>query len=102
MVRMGKVYENLMVDLNAYACRKLTDRATRIIATLTGRAYADSGRLLRAARGRVKAALLMDRGLSREAAERLLARHGGHVRAALAAHQNPERQRAGARRARVK
>ncbi len=86
MVRIGKVYENLMVDLNAYACRKLTDRATRIIATLTGRTYADSARLLRSARGQVKMALLMNADLPRDEAERLLKRHGGHVRAALAAH----------------
>ena len=35
MVRLGKVYENLMVDLRATNA-KLRDRAARIVATLTG------------------------------------------------------------------
>ena len=35
MVQLGKVYENLMVDLRA-TNTKLVDRATRMIATLTG------------------------------------------------------------------
>lgn len=84
MIRLGKVYENLMIDLNSYACRKLTDRAARMIQTLTGRTYGQASALLRAARGRVKTALVMDRsGLSREQAERRLARFGGHVAAAL-------------------
>jgi N-acetylmuramic acid 6-phosphate etherase len=84
MVRLGKVYENLMVDLDARACRKLTDRATRIIATLTGRSYDESSRLLRTAGGKVKTALVMAHcGLPRRSAEELLARHGGHVRAAM-------------------
>ncbi len=84
MVRSGKVYQNLMVDLNAYACRKLTDRATRIIGTLTGLPYAAAGRLLRAARGRVKVALLMHRlGVTRGEAEARLRRARGFVRRAL-------------------
>src|SRR5262249_32720687 len=87
MVRMGKVYENLMVDLNSYACRKLTDRATRIVATLTGRPYSGAGELLRAARGSVKTALIMDSGLTRQDAEELLLHHGGRVRRAIDATQ---------------
>lgn len=86
MVRLGKVYENLMVDLDAYACRKLTDRATRIVALLTMRRYDDALALLRAARGRVKTALVMHHGaIGRAAAEALLDRHAGLVRPALAA-----------------
>lgn len=85
MVRIGKVYENLMVDLNAYACRKLTDRATRMLATLTGRSYAESHELLRAARGKVKTGLVMHRRVvSHDAAEKLLEHHRGNVREALA------------------
>jgi N-acetylmuramic acid 6-phosphate etherase len=84
MVRLGKVYENLMVDLNSYACRKLTDRATRVLAMLTGLSYADAGALLRRARGKVKAALVMHRrGVTLPQAERILSRAAGHVRWAL-------------------
>jgi len=35
MVQIGKVYENLMVDLNSWACSKLVDRSTRIIMKIT-------------------------------------------------------------------
>ncbi|MFO0972089.1 MAG: N-acetylmuramic acid 6-phosphate etherase [Phycisphaerae bacterium] len=84
MVQLGKVYQNLMVDLDTYACRKLTDRATRILVELTGLDYAAAGALLRTARGQVKTALVMQRrGLSRAAARRALARAGGRVRDAL-------------------
>jgi len=84
MVQLGKVYENLMVDLNSYACRKLTDRATRTVAILTELTFAEAGELLRAARGQVKVALVMHRGrLSRPAAQDVLSAAGGHVRRAL-------------------
>ena len=36
MVQIGKVYENLMVDMNSSACNKLVDRATRIVMRVTG------------------------------------------------------------------
>jgi N-acetylmuramic acid 6-phosphate etherase len=84
MVQLGKVYGNLMVDLNSYACRKLTDRASRVVAELTGRSYESANQLLAAARGKAKTAIVMDRlGLERIEAEGLLKRHGGRVRDAL-------------------
>lgn len=85
MVRIGKTYGNLMVDLNAFACRKLTERATRVIATATGASGKEARRLLHAAGGRAKTAIVMHRlGLRRTEAEMLLRRHGGRVRDALA------------------
>jgi N-acetylmuramic acid 6-phosphate etherase len=84
MVRIGKAYGNLMVDLNSYACRKLVDRATRVVAEVTGLPRAGAARVLHAARGRAKTAIVMERlGLTREAAEELLARHRGQLRGAL-------------------
>ena len=59
MVQLGKVHQNLMVDLNTRACAKLTDRATRTIATLTGLSYEEAGQLLERAHGRVKTAVVM-------------------------------------------
>lgn len=56
MVQMGKVYGNLMVDLQV-TCDKLQDRGERILVTLLG--------------------------IDRESAEQLLARAGGHVKTAL-------------------
>lgn len=86
MIQIGKVYENLMVDMNAYSNRKLVDRGGRIIARVTGVDREEGIRLLHAANGRVKTAIVMHiKGLGREAAEALLARHNGLVRAALEA-----------------
>lgn len=84
MVRLGKVYENLMVDLRA-TNDKLWDRGARIVATLTGLDRAAAMRLLREADGQVKRAVVMQRrGVDATAADALLARHGGHLRDAIA------------------
>ena len=84
MVQIGKTHGNLMVDLNSYACRKLTDRATRVVAAAAGLPYAAAARLLAAARGRAKTAIVMHRlNLTRTAAEAVLAEQAGSVRAAL-------------------
>ncbi|MCB9853252.1 MAG: N-acetylmuramic acid 6-phosphate etherase [Phycisphaerales bacterium] len=84
MVGIGKTYGNLMVDLNTYACRKLVDRATRVVQSVTGLDRAAADALLKSARGRAKTAIVMQQcGLDRMAAERLLKQHGGRVTAAL-------------------
>ncbi|MHC4063945.1 MAG: N-acetylmuramic acid 6-phosphate etherase [Planctomycetota bacterium] len=80
MVQIGKVYENLMVDVNTRANAKLVDRGTRIIHTVTGLERSVARQLLDRAGGQVKTALVMHaKGLERAEAERLLAKHGGHV-----------------------
>jgi N-acetylmuramic acid 6-phosphate etherase len=84
MVRSGRVYENLMVDLRATNA-KLRDRAARIVATLTGLSREGSFGLLDRAGGSVKAAVVMHRrGVEREEAERRLAGVGGRLHEALA------------------
>jgi N-acetylmuramic acid 6-phosphate etherase len=84
MVQIGKVYENLMVDMNSYACKKLVDRGARIISRVTALERPAALALLEAAKGRVKAAIIMHRkGVSREEAERLLTASGGNVRMVL-------------------
>ncbi|MBP7933616.1 MAG: N-acetylmuramic acid 6-phosphate etherase [Phycisphaerae bacterium] len=84
MVQLGKVYENLMVDVNAYSNVKLVDRGARIIAAITGVDRDKALELLHAAKGRVKTAIVMHhRQVDRESADRLLAAHGGRVRAVL-------------------
>jgi N-acetylmuramic acid 6-phosphate etherase len=88
MVRLGKVYENLMVDLRA-SNDKLRDRAARIVAELTGLTRDRSFALLERAGGDVKTAVVMHRlALGREAAEARLASARGSLRAAL---EGPER-----------
>ena len=72
MVRSGRVYENLMVDLRA-TNDKLHDRAARIIATLSGLSRKESLTLLDTAGNDVKTAILMHRkGVSKNIAEKIL------------------------------
>ena len=60
MVRLGKAFENLMVDMRPTNA-KLRDRAHRIVATAGGVARAEAERLLEAAGGEVKTAIVMAR-----------------------------------------
>jgi len=83
MVRLGKVYENLMVDLRA-TNEKLRDRAVRIIATLTHLDRPQSQALLQRAAGSVKTAIVMhSQNLHLDQAQRLLDSCGGHLRTVL-------------------
>jgi len=83
MVRLGKTYENLMVDLRA-TNTKLWDRAARIVMTLTGLSRDESMELLKKADGRVKVAVVMHKkSLSFQDAETILARYNGVLRHAL-------------------
>jgi N-acetylmuramic acid 6-phosphate etherase len=85
MIRMGYVYGNLMVNMQA-TNEKLTDRAQRIIATITGVPYDEAARLLSAG-GSVRVAILMHKlGLSRGEAEAKLREARGRLRVALETH----------------
>lgn len=80
MIRLGKVYGNLMVDLRAWN-DKLIDRSERIVMETTGLDRAASRGAIEAAGGRVKLAIVMARrGVGREEAERLIEEHGGRLR----------------------
>lgn len=79
MVRLGKVYGNLMVDVRASNV-KLRDRAARIISTVSGAPREVSFDLLDAADGQVKVAIVMHRrGIDAPAARALLAAADGHL-----------------------
>lgn len=83
MIRTGRVYENLMVDLRA-SNAKLRDRAARIIMTLAGLERGEALALLDKAGGAVKTAIIMQRrSVDCAAAEQMLAQHGGRLDAAL-------------------
>jgi len=83
MVQLGKVYENLMVDLKA-TNSKLRDRAVRILATLTDLPREEAFKSLDKAGGHVKVAVVMvKRNISADEARALLAKTGGKLRAAL-------------------
>lgn len=80
MVRSGRVYQNLMVDLRA-SNAKLRDRAARIVATLTGLPRESALALLDQAGGAAKTAVVMARlGVARADAEARLAAAGGRLR----------------------
>jgi N-acetylmuramic acid 6-phosphate etherase len=86
MVRAGRVYQNLMVDLRA-TNSKLRDRAARIVSTLTSLDRPAALDLLDRAGGAVKTAILMHRlDLPRDRAEALLAAHRGRLDLALGEH----------------
>jgi N-acetylmuramic acid 6-phosphate etherase len=83
MVQLGKVYENLMVDLQA-SNEKLWDRAARNVSTITGVDPDEAMALLRAAKGHVKLAVVMQkRKVSPEEARQFLENAGGKLREAI-------------------
>lgn len=83
MVRMGKVYENLMVDLKT-ASRKLEERTKRVYMYATGARYEEAEPALKQAGGSLKVAIVMRRAkISRSEAERRLKRAQGWVREAI-------------------
>jgi N-acetylmuramic acid 6-phosphate etherase len=83
MVRLGKTYGNLMVDLRA-TNKKLLDRSRRIVATLAGVSQEEAESLLRSCGGEVKTAIVVHRRrITPDEARQLLAQCGGHLRAAL-------------------
>ena len=85
MVRMGKVYENLMVDLRPW-CYKLELRARRIIRTLTGASEDRAEGLMLASGNDLKVALVMQiRNVPRREAHRLLVEAGGDLRSVMEA-----------------
>jgi len=82
MVKMGRVYRGLMVDMRARNA-KLRRRAEAIVAEILRCPEADAARHLRQANGDVKTAVLVGLGLGVNEAARLLQRHGGNLRSAI-------------------
>jgi N-acetylmuramic acid 6-phosphate etherase len=83
MIRLGKVFENLMVDLQLTNA-KLVERARRIVMTATGVDYETARRSLDEANGHVKTALVMvSTGVSAIEARKRLDESGGFVRGAI-------------------
>ncbi len=83
MIKIGKVYENLMVDLRA-TNTKLTDRAERIIMAVTGINREDAKKLLEIAFGNAKIAIVMQKlGVDYTEAKKRLDASGGFIRKVL-------------------
>ena len=83
MIRIGKVYGNLMVDVMATSA-KLADRGERIVMECTGVDRAQARAAIEAAGGSVKLAIVMVRlAATREEASRALDAAGGSLRRAI-------------------
>lgn len=89
MIRWGKVYDNLMIDV-APVSRKLRRRAEGLVSHVAGVDASRASELLAAAGGSVKAAVLIGRmGLGPAEARDILERHGGLLREALESREQP-------------
>jgi N-acetylmuramic acid 6-phosphate etherase len=83
MILLGRVYDGLMVDLQAVN-QKLVRRSEAILTRLTGRSGDEAREALRRAEGNVKLAVLLLHGCDVKEATDVLDRAGGQLRAALA------------------
>jgi N-acetylmuramic acid 6-phosphate etherase len=83
MIKLGKVYGNLMVSVQATNV-KLRERVKRIVMEVTGASYAEAERLAELANGDAKTAIVMKlTGRGAEEARRLLDEAGGRIRDVL-------------------
>jgi N-acetylmuramic acid 6-phosphate etherase len=93
MIRLGKTYGNLMVDLRA-TNNKLVDRSQRIVMEVCGVTREEATTLLDRAGKSVKLAIVMQKkNASREEAEKLLAENGGIIRRVTNEPPPPIRER---------
>ena len=83
MILLGRVYDGLMVDLQAVN-QKLVRRSESILTRLTGRSGDQAREALHRANGNVKLAVLLLHGCDVKEATDVLSRAGGQLRAALA------------------
>lgn len=89
MIRIGKTYGNLMVDVHT-GSEKLKDRAVRIVSLVTGVSPDEAPALLKAAKWNVKVAIVMKRaGISYTAALRRIRKADGSIREALGEDLEP-------------
>jgi N-acetylmuramic acid 6-phosphate etherase len=82
MVKMGRVYRGLMVDMRARNA-KLRRRAEAIVGEIIPCPAEDAADYLMQANGDVKTAVLIGFGLDLNEAAQLLKRHGGNLRSAI-------------------
>jgi N-acetylmuramic acid 6-phosphate etherase len=90
MIRLGRVYRGLMVDVQA-TNRKLTRRKEEMLVYLTGKSRQEAQTAIAAADGDLKLAVLLLHGCEAERARSLLAKVDGRLRRALALLSPPGR-----------
>jgi N-acetylmuramic acid 6-phosphate etherase len=89
MVKMGRIYRGLMVNMRARNA-KLLHRAESMVSEILSCPQSDAAHYLKQADGDVKTAVLLGSGVSRSEAAELLRRHGGNLRAAMTASKHPD------------
>ena len=83
MIKMGKVHDNLMVDLRPVS-KKLVERQKRIVMEALAVSYSESEKILESAKGSVKIAILMGKtGLKYGNAKKLLEQTNNSLENAL-------------------
>ena len=92
MLRLGRIHAGLMVAMRA-TNRKLRVRAAAMVAEIARVGAAEASEALEISRGDIRTAVLVAKGLSREAAESALQAAQGNLRAALARLAPPANSR---------
>jgi N-acetylmuramic acid 6-phosphate etherase len=82
MVRMGRVYRGLMVDMRATNA-KLRQRSAAMVSEIVRCSESDAAHYLEQTEGDVKTAVLLGFGLGRSEAAQLLRRHVGNLRKSI-------------------
>jgi len=83
MIRLGKIYNNMMVDLEMTS-KKLEERSKRTVVMVTGVDYDTAEKVLKSADGHVKTAIVMImKNVNRDEAQQRLKAADGFVRGAL-------------------
>ncbi|MBI3195577.1 MAG: N-acetylmuramic acid 6-phosphate etherase [Ignavibacteriae bacterium] len=86
MIQLGKVYENMMVDLKLNS-KKLEERAKRVLMIAAGVDYEEAAMALQKANGHVKTAIVMiKKNVPASEAKKLLKKSNGFVRKAINKH----------------
>lgn len=89
MIQLGKVYQNLMVDLKP-TNEKLVERSKRIIMDATGVSYKEAEEAFYKSNGKVKLAITMIlTGLDLVQAQAMLDKNKGHIRNAIQGKEKP-------------
>ena len=83
MIKQGKIYENMMIDLQQNS-QKLVERSKKIIMLATDISYDEASNFLAESKGHVKSAILMAMtGMNRQQARSLLDENDGFIKKAL-------------------
>jgi N-acetylmuramic acid 6-phosphate etherase len=83
MIKLGKVYENMMIDLQQNS-QKLIERSKKIIMLATNITYQEAENYLQESKGHVKSAILMSlTDLDLKSVHKLLHKNDGFIKKAL-------------------